>query len=76
MNVVGREREVAVVQSLVDALPTGGVVVSDGEPGIGKSALVDITCARGLEQGVTVLRVGADVANRAAPFGLIGELLG
>ncbi len=76
MTIVGREREVAAVQSLVDALPTGGVVVFDGEPGIGKSALVDIACAHALDQGVRVLRVGADVANRAAPFGLIGELLG
>lgn len=76
MTVVGREREVAAVQSLVDALPTGGIVVFEGEPGIGKSALVDIACARALEHGVTVLRVGADVANSAAPFGLIGDLLG
>lgn len=76
MTVVGREREVAAVTSLVDALPTGGVVVFEGEPGIGKSALVHVACARALEQGVTVLRAEADVTNRAAPFGLVGELLG
>jgi DNA-binding NarL/FixJ family response regulator len=76
MSIVGREREIAAVTGLVDALPTGGVVVFDGEPGIGKSALVHLASTRAMERGVTVLRAEADVANRAAPFGLIGELLG
>jgi DNA-binding CsgD family transcriptional regulator len=74
--IVGREREVAALTGLVDALPTGGVVVLEGEPGIGKSALVDLACHRAVAQGAAVLRVGADVTSSAAPFGLIGDLIG
>lgn len=73
---VGREREVGAVRSLVDSLPVGGVVVFEGEPGIGKSTLVDMACARAAARGVTVCRASADPVVAAAPFGLMTELIG
>lgn len=63
-------QERAVLDSLVTALPAGGVVLLEGEPGIGKTALIDFVCARCADVGVAVVRVHADEGLVGHPFGM------
>lgn len=75
-RVVGRERELASLRRLVDALPVGGIAVVEGESGVGKTTLLDVVCARAESAGVEVLRTGADEFTAARPVGLLASELG
>ena len=63
-------QERAVLESLVTALPVGGVVLLEGEPGIGKTALIDFVCGRCSDLDVAVVRVHADEGLAGHPFGM------
>lgn len=66
---VGRERELAALVARARGLGAGqpgGLVVVEGEPGIGKTRLVDEVGARAKALGLTVAR-GAALADAGAP---------
>lgn len=71
----------AVLEGLVDsALLARSVgarfIVVEGEPGIGKSALVDVFAAAAADSGFRVLRAAADELEGRQSFGLIVACLG
>lgn len=72
---VGRESERRVVEELIAGARLGasGVLVVAGEPGIGKSALVEESAA--LATGMQVLRARGAEAEREVPFGGLAQLL-
>jgi DNA-binding CsgD family transcriptional regulator len=75
LGLVGRERECGVVATLIDETRHGrsGSLVIRGEPGIGKSALLEH--AAGLADGMIVLRAVGVVAESDLAFaGLFGLL--
>jgi DNA-binding CsgD family transcriptional regulator/tetratricopeptide (TPR) repeat protein len=76
VGLVGRPQEVAAIRNLVDALPIGGVMVIEGEAGIGKTSLIDVACARAAARGVVVQRAGADEFSTSRPFGLLPAAIG
>lgn len=79
-QLVSRERECAGIRSLIDEAREGrsGSVVLRGDPGIGKTALLEY--ASGLADGMTVLRTaGVDAESDlafAGVFGLVRPILG
>ncbi|UYQ66301.1 ATP-binding protein [Streptomyces peucetius] len=76
-RLVGREAELAVLRDAIAQLRagTGGVVVVEGEPGIGKSSLVAAAVAVGQESGCTVLHATADQAAHPLPLRLLCDCL-
>lgn len=67
--IVGREHEISALHTRARAIAAGadgGLVVVEGEPGIGKTRLVDEACARSTSLGVVVAR-GAALADAGAP---------
>src|SRR5580658_9549479 len=71
MSLWGRQREQAALNELVLAVRSGrsGVLVVRGEPGIGKTALLDDLCRR--TRGVSVIRgVGIESESELAFAGL------
>lgn len=76
-EIAGRDRELAELGELVTALAggRGGLAWVQGEPGIGKSALVDTAAARATAAGCTVLRGSGDELAQAFPLRLMAECL-
>ncbi|MEI6403743.1 MAG: AAA family ATPase [Actinomycetota bacterium] len=70
-RIVGRERELTAVRALIDGLPHGGVLVVSGEPGVGKTTLLDVAISRAEAAGAAVARVSADEFSAARPLGLV-----
>ena len=72
----GREREQAGIERLLDGARQGrsGVLVLRGEPGIGKSALLDH--AAGAAEGFRVIRAGGVEYEAELPFAGLHLLLG
>jgi DNA-binding CsgD family transcriptional regulator/RecA/RadA recombinase len=83
-TIVGRGSELAAIRKLIDALPRGGSLALTGEPGIGKTTLLDVAVARAEAAGARAVRLRADLATRTEHLGLlrpivqasIGERLG
>lgn len=75
--VVGRDAELAAVRAHLDGAAQGrsAAVVLRGEPGIGKSTLVDAVARDAADQGMTVLRARAVEAEQGMPFAGLHELL-
>jgi DNA-binding CsgD family transcriptional regulator len=75
--VLGREHETAVLAAAArDACRgRGRVVWLQGEPGIGKTALVDAVIADARRLGMAVYRAGADESGRAFPLRLFADCL-
>lgn len=73
--IVGRATEIDHIRRLVDEDGTPALTLV-GEPGIGKSTLLDLACARAVQRGITVRRTDADEIGASQPFGFIGRLLG
>lgn len=74
----GRDREVSAVTALLDAAcaGTGGVVLIEGEAGIGKTALMQRACRLAADRGMRVLHArGAELECELA-FGVARELYG
>jgi DNA-binding CsgD family transcriptional regulator len=73
---VGRVREVAVLEGLLgSASEHGGSLIVRGEPGIGKSALLDVACTLWAARGGRVLRTDGFPAEMRLPFAALHKLL-
>jgi DNA-binding CsgD family transcriptional regulator len=72
---IGRRPECARIDALLEAARRGraGAFVLSGEPGIGKTALLDEACARAA--GMRVLRVTGVESESALPFAALHSLL-
>ena len=75
---VGRDDEVGRLRGLVSevAAGVGGVVWVVGEPGIGKSALVDVGLGGAAAGGVRVFRGGGDELTQSFALRLMADCLG
>ena len=71
---VGRDKEVAALREVMARLPTGDVLLVEGEAGIGKTALLDSAAELGQEFGARIIRVSADELFSSRPFGLFAEV--
>jgi DNA-binding CsgD family transcriptional regulator len=76
-HLAGREAELAELQDAVEQLLAGigGVVLVEGEPGIGKSSLIAAAAAAGEGAGCTVLRGVADQLAHPLPLRLLFDCL-
>ncbi|MBB5960329.1 DNA-binding CsgD family transcriptional regulator [Saccharothrix tamanrassetensis] len=70
LRLVGRERELARLLDRVDALAEGRgtALVVEGEPGIGKTALVRVVCEAAAERGFRVCKGTGDELGRSLPL--------
>jgi DNA-binding CsgD family transcriptional regulator len=76
LHVVGREHELAVLTAAVDAAAQAGSALAVcGEPGIGKSVLIEAAARRGRERGHLVLRATGVEAESQLPFAGLHELI-
>src|SRR5262245_4641934 len=75
---VGRERELAALGELVGMVAEGrgGLGWVRGEPGIGKSALVDAVAEQAGAAGATVYRGTGDELAQAFPLRLMADAFG
>jgi len=71
-----RERPRARIEELLAGVPAGrgGLLVIEGEPGIGKTSLLADAARRGVALGMTVLRARAGELEQAYPYGVVRQL--
>jgi hypothetical protein len=70
-ELVGRDQDLAVIRAFVDELPAqGGALLFSGEPGIGKSALLDGAEELAAAAGVRALRAAGAESEDVSYFGL------
>lgn len=76
-SLLGRDRELSRITRLIDALDGDGprVLVLTGEPGAGKSTLVDRAAAQATERGLRVLRVRGCEGEQDLGFAGLHQLL-
>lgn len=75
-QILGREREIAAVNGLVaEGLESGFATLVVGEPGIGKSALLEMAGAAARAAGYTVLRAAGIDSEMHLPFGGLQQAL-
>jgi DNA-binding CsgD family transcriptional regulator len=74
---LGRDAERSAVDTLLAAarVGEGGALVITGEPGIGKTALLDYTADTAAGSGCRLLRMRGTEAERDLPFAGLGQLL-
>jgi predicted ATPase len=74
---IERDRELSLLADAVTGLQRshGSVVLVDGPAGIGKTRLLDAACELAREAGAIVLRARGVEVERAAPFGVVRQLL-
>jgi DNA-binding CsgD family transcriptional regulator len=76
LQIIGREHELEVLTAAVDAVASAGSVLAVcGEPGIGKSVLLEAAARRGQERGYLVLRAAGVEAESQLPFAGLHELI-
>ncbi len=77
-TLIGRDTQLAGVDRVLREVAdgSGGTAWIQGEPGIGKSALVDVMAATSAELGCTVLRAGGNRATEAFALRLLADCLG
>ncbi|MEZ2126483.1 MULTISPECIES: AAA family ATPase [unclassified Sinorhizobium] len=72
----GREQDIAVIDHLIERIDQGGsTLVISGEPGIGKSALLEVAKHRGRERDVSVLSMTGVLAEVHLPFAALEQAL-
>src|SRR4051794_37262410 len=72
----GREQDVALIDRLIDRIDQGGsTLVISGEPGIGKSALLEVARHRAGERGVSILSMTGVLAEVHLPFAALEQAL-
>jgi DNA-binding CsgD family transcriptional regulator len=76
VSLVEREREVAQLSALVDAVAggEGRAVLIEGPAGIGKSALLALGRSRAADSGAQVLTARGSELEREFPFGVVRQL--
>lgn len=75
-RIVGREHELEVLLAAIDAAGSAGSAIAVcGEPGIGKSVLLQAAARRGQERGHLVLRATGVEAESQLPFAGLHELI-
>ncbi len=73
---VGRDRELAILDSfLPQAAADGGALLFTGEPGVGKTMILDAAAAAAAAAGTTVLRTTGVQFETGANFSALGRLL-
>lgn len=77
-SLVGRGAERAALCGVLDDIVrgTGRVVWLEGEPGIGKTRLLEAVCAEARRRGFAVLGAAADELSSHRPFGVVADCLG
>src|SRR3954463_14937197 len=76
MTLVGRAPELQRLDSLLDGLPQGGGgLLLRGEPGIGKSALLDAAARSAVGRGMRVLHTTGVQSEARLPFAGLHQLL-
>jgi tetratricopeptide (TPR) repeat protein len=76
LKIIGREHELEVLSAAVDAAAEAGCALAVcGEPGIGKSVLIEAAARRGQERGHLVLRVTGVEAESLLPFAGLHDLI-
>ncbi len=72
----GREQDIALIDHLIERIDRGGsTLVISGEPGIGKSALLDVARHQAGERGVSVLSMTGVLAEVHLPFAALEQAL-
>src|SRR5262245_17557928 len=72
----GREQDIALIDQLINRIDQGGsALIISGEPGIGKSALLDVARHRATERGVSVLSMIGVLAEVHLPFAALEQAL-
>ena len=72
----GREQDIGLIDHLIDRINQGGSTLAIcGEPGIGKSALLEVARRRAGERGVAVLTMTGVMAEVHLPFAALGQAL-
>src|SRR2546430_13381783 len=77
-ELIGRQAEMEQLAALARraAAGRGATVLVEGEPGIGKTALLDAVVADCAQLGMRVLRGAAEELEQHLPFATIGTCLG
>jgi DNA-binding CsgD family transcriptional regulator/tetratricopeptide (TPR) repeat protein len=74
-DLLERDAELAAVEALINADPTGGRLLAiEGPPGIGKTSLLVETKVRGQAAGMLVLAARGSELERAFSYGLVRQL--
>ena len=72
----GREDDIAAIARLIDRVRDGGAaLIISGEPGIGKSALLELARDRALDRGMRVFRLCGVTSEAHLPFGALQQAL-
>jgi DNA-binding NarL/FixJ family response regulator len=75
-RLLGRDRELERLHGMIDRIEEGGSTLAIlGEPGIGKSALLDAAVERARERGVAVVTTTATPSEARFAFGALHRLL-
>ncbi|HEY0107807.1 MAG TPA: AAA family ATPase [Rhizomicrobium sp.] len=73
----GREGDMALIEGLIDRVRDGGsALVISGEPGIGKSSLLEAAQDRAHARGLRVLRLCGVTSEAHLPFGALQQAIG
>lgn len=72
----GRDREIGLIASFLGRAATdGGALLLSGEPGVGKTALLDAAAEMAAASGIRVLRAADGESGTAAEFAGLSQLL-
>ena len=72
----GREQDIALIDRLIERIDRGGsTLVITGEPGIGKSALLEVAKRQASERGVSVLSMTGVLAEVHLPYAALEQAL-
>ena len=75
--VFGRERDIDVIERLIDGVRCGGAaLIIGGEPGIGKSRLLDVAQDLAQERGMRVLRLCGTPSETHLSYSALQQALG
>src|SRR5918998_1123946 len=74
-QIVGRERELSIVDRVLDGLPAGAYLQIVGEAGIGKTRLLEALRASAEERGLLVAEGSGWEFERDYPFGVVVDAL-
>ncbi|HEY0107808.1 MAG TPA: AAA family ATPase [Rhizomicrobium sp.] len=73
----GREDDIALVERLIDAVRQSGAALTiSGEPGIGKSALLDVAQDLARARAMRVLRLSGAMSESHLPFSALHQAVG